>query len=200
MKTLFIDTSYKFIHVYILNEYNVVCERSLSVEKDMSNKILPLIRSCFDDLQFSIKDINNLFVTIGPGSFTGLRVGLTFAKIVAYSLNIKLYPVSTLEYLASISKKERKIISIIDARRGNVYAGYYDNELNLLHKEELISYENINNINSFIVSFDGIYNSNISNIDVVKLIKKHINDVPSDPKLLVPNYLKKTEAEEKLND
>ncbi len=200
MKTLFIDTSYKFIHVYILNEYNVVCEKSLSVEKDMSNKILPLIRSCFDDLQFSIKDINNLFVTIGPGSFTGLRVGLTFAKIVAYSLNIKLYPVSTLEYLASISKKERKIISIIDARRGNVYAGYYDNELNLLHKEELISYENINNINSFIVSFDGIYNSNISNIDVVKLIKKHINDVPSDPKLLVPNYLKKTEAEEKLND
>lgn len=200
MKTLFIDTSYKFIHVYILNEYNVVCERALSVEKDMSNKILPLIRSCFDDLQFSIKDINNLFVTIGPGSFTGLRVGLTFAKIVAYSLNIKLYPVSTLEYLASISKKERKIISIIDARRGNVYAGYYDNELNLLHKEELISYENINNINSFIVSFDGIYNSNISNIDVVKLIKKHINDVPSDPKLLVPNYLKKTEAEEKLND
>lgn len=200
MKTLFIDTSYKFIHVYILNEYNVVCEKSLSVEKDMSNKILPLIRSCFDDLQFSIKDINNLFVTIGPGSFTGLRVGLTFAKIVAYSLNVKLYPVSTLEYLASISKKERKIISIIDARRGNVYAGYYDNELNLLHKEELISYENINNINSFIVSFDGIYNSNISNIDVVKLIKKHINDVPSDPKLLVPNYLKKTEAEEKLND
>ena len=200
MKTLFIDTSYKFIHVYILNEYNVVCEKSLSVEKDMSNKILPLIRSCFDDLQFSIKDINNLFVTIGPGSFTGLRVGLTFAKIVAYSLNIKLYPVSTLEYLASISKKERKIISIIDARRGNVYAGYYDNELNLLHKEELISYENINNINSFIVSFDGIYNSNISNIDVVKLIKKHINDGPSDPKLLVPNYLKKTEAEEKLND
>ena len=147
------------------------------------------------------KDEDKIFVTIGPGSFTGVRVGITVAKTISWSLNIPVYPISTLEYLASVNTKYNKIISIIDARRENVFAGYYDTKLNKIKDEEHTNIESIKkNEDTILVSYDGVYDSEIIDVDIVKLINKHINDKSVNPHELNPNYLKKTEAEEKLND
>lgn len=201
MKYLLLDTSNSFINIYVIENDKLLVEEHIKVLKDMSNIIMPKIREIFDNLSFELRDIDKLFVTIGPGSFTGVRIGITVIKTIGYSLNIPVYPISTLEYLSSITTKKNRIISIIDARRGNVFAGYYDNNLNKLKEEALIPYDSIEiSDDDIIVSYDGVYNSEIMDVDVIKLINKHQNDNSINPHELVPNYLKKTEAEEKLND
>jgi len=202
MKYLFIDTSSNFINIYIIKDNNILVSKSLHTLKDMANSIMPLIRESFNDVGFKVNDIDKIFVTVGPGSFTGVRVGITVAKTISWSLNIPIYPISTLEYLASIDNTTyKKIISIIDARRGNVFAGFYDLNLNRLDTEKLVSYESLDIADdTMVVSYDGVYDSNVSSVDIIKLINKHLNDISINPHELVPNYLKKTEAEEKLND
>ena len=201
MKCLFIDTSNSFINIYIVEDNSVLVYKHVETLKDMANTIMPLIRESFNDVSFDIKDIDKIFATVGPGSFTGLRVGITVAKTISWGLKIPVYPISTLEFLASIDTDYTRIVPIIDARRGNVFVGAYDSNLNRLESEKLISYDNITKDNGTIfVSYDGVYSSDISNVNIIKLIKKHINDESVDPHKLVPNYLKKTEAEEKLDD
>ena len=200
MKYLFIDTSNSFISIYIVKDNKVLVYKKVETLKDMANTIMPLIREAFNEVNFHIKDIDKIFVTIGPGSFTGIRVGITVAKTISYCLNIPVYPISTLEYLSSINTNYRKIISIIDARRDNVFVGFYDTNLNKLEDEKMVSYDAIDIPNdTVVVSYDGIYDSSVLDIDIIKLINKHKNDDEINPHMLVPNYLKKTEAEEKLN-
>lgn len=200
MKYLFIDTSNSFISIYIVKDNKVLVYKKVETLKDMANTIMPLIREAFNEVNFHIKDIDKIFVTIGPGSFTGIRVGITVAKTISYCLNIPVYPISTLEYLSSINTNYRKIISIIDARRDNVFIGFYDTNLNKLEDEKMVSYDAIDIPNdTVVVSYDGVHDSKILDIDIIKLINKHKNDDEINPHMLVPNYLKKTEAEEKLN-
>lgn len=200
MKYLFIDTSNSFINIYIINDNNVLVYKKVETLKDMANTIMPLIREAFNEVKFDIKDIDKIFVTIGPGSFTGIRVGITVAKTISYCLNIPVYPISTLEYLSSINTNYSKIISIIDARRNNVFAGFYDSKLNKLEDEKLVGYNSIDiTDDTVVVSYDGIYDSSVLDIDIIKLIDKHKNDKAVNSHMLVPNYLKKTEAEEMLN-
>ena len=200
MRYLFIDTSNSFINIYIVNDETVLVHKKVETLKDIANTIMPLIRESFNEINFDIKDIDKIFVTIGPGSFTGIRVGITVAKTISYCLNIPLYPISTLEYLSSINTNYSKIISIIDARRNNVFAGFYDSKLNKLEDEKLVGYNSIDiTDDTVVVSYDGIYDSSVLDIDIIKLIDKHKNDKAVNPHMLVPNYLKKTEAEEMLN-
>lgn len=201
MKYLFIDTSSSYVNIYIIKGTSVLVSKSYHTLKDMANSIMPLIRESFNEVDFKVNDIDKIFVTVGPGSFTGVRVGITVAKTISWSLNIPVYPISALEYLASIDTTYNKIIPIIDARRGNVFAGLYDSNLNRLDTEKLVSYESLDiTDDTTVVSYDGVYNSNKSSVDIIKLINKHLNDCEITPHELVPNYLKKTEAEEKLHD
>ena len=201
MKCLFIDTSNSFINIYIVKDDSVLVYKKVETLRDMANTIIPLIREAFNEIDFNIKDVDKIFVTIGPGSFTGVRVGITVAKTIAWGLSIDVYPISTLEYLSSIDTKYSRIMPIIDARRENVFTSVYDNYLNKLEDEKLIGYEDINkDEDTLVVSYDGVYESTISNVDIIKLINKHLDDKAINPHKLVPNYLKKTEAEEKLND
>ena len=200
MKYLFIDTSNSFINIYIIEDNKILVYKHVETLKDMANTIMPLIRDAFNEVSFDIKDIDKIFVTVGPGSFTGLRVGITVAKTISWSLKIRVYPISTLEYLASINTDYKRIVPIIDARRGNVFAGFYSSNLKKVDDEKLINYDSLNiNDDTVVVSYDGVYNSTVSNINIIKLINKHLEDKDINPHELVPNYLKKTEAEEKLN-
>lgn len=201
MRSLFIDTSSSFVNIYIVKDDSILVSKSYHTLKDMANSIMPLIRESFNEVDFKVNDIDKIFVTVGPGSFTGVRVGITVAKTISWGLNIPVYPISTLEYLASIDTNYNKIISIIDARRGNVFAGFYDSNLNKLDTEKLVGYDELSkDDDTLVVSYDGVYNSTISNVNILKIVNKHLDDKSINPHKLVPNYLKKTEVEEKLND
>lgn len=104
-----------------------------------SKNLLPFIDSVLKETNHVQQDLQGVVVSIGPGSYTGLRIGVSTAKGMAYSLGIPVITVSTLESIAQGAKQqagacECDIVPMIDARRMEVFAARYDNDMNLLDK------------------------------------------------------------------
>ena len=205
MRSLLIDTTTSNIIVSIIEDNNILFEYKETIISDMSSKILPIISNGLNSINLKLKDIDKIFVSNGPGSFTGIRVGITVAKTIAWALKKEIVPISSLELMATTPTNKKYLVPMIDARRGNVFAGIYDKNLNILKEDKLINLnelsKDLNNEYEFI-SYDNINLNNIviPNVDVLKIINKHINDSGINPHNINPNYLKLTEAEEKLGN
>ena len=201
MKILLIDTTTSFVTVSIIDNDVILYNYYNQITTDMSSKLIPIIDEAFSNVQFELKDIDKILVANGPGSFTGIRVGVTIAKTIAWSLNIDIVPISSLELMATTRADKKYLVPMIDARRGNVFGGIYDTELKCIKSDRLISLnelvKDLDDTYEF-VSYDNIeiYGLIKPNIDVLKIVKKHENDEGINPHNLNPNYLKLTEAEE----
>ena len=126
MLILGIDTSTKICTCSIFDSENgVIAETSLSVKKNHSNIVMPMIDNLFKISDLTINDIDKIAVAIGPGSFTGVRIALGIAKGLAMALNKPLIAVNELDILEAIaSGNENEIIPLIDARKERVYYKY----------------------------------------------------------------------------
>ena len=190
MKYLFIDTcSNCLIISTIINnklDYFFIDKNN----NDTSSKVMKVLKEAVCD----INTVDKIFVVNGPGSFTGIRVGVTIAKTIGFCLNIPIIKLSELELLATTKTDTKYNVSLIDARRGYVYAGIYDKDLNCYLEDQHVLLNDIKYPDSYTVI------DNYDNIDLLKIIKKHEFDEPINPHDLKPNYLKRTEAEEKLDD
>lgn len=202
MNYLFIDTSSSNVIVAIVKDTNIVSCFNKKVDLDLSVNIIPIITRIFDESKMVANDIDTIFVVNGPGSFTGIRIGVTIAKTYAWSLKKKITPISSLEVMATTPFEGEYIIPVIDARRAYVYAGIYDSKLISKNQDEYVSLEELSKKvpkNSVYVSYDDINIDHIKpKVDIIRLIQKHINDKEVNPHSLNPNYLKMTEAEENL--
>lgn len=195
MMYLLIDTSLKYPTVSIVEEDKILYLFHEEIDSDMSSKIMPIIDEGFKNINKNIIDIDKIFVVNGPGSFTGVRIGVTIGKTIAWALKKDIVTISSLEFMATTKVDTNYIVPIIDARRGNVFAGIYDKNLNIIKDDKLINLEELKNSidsNYTIVSYD----LNNVDIDVLKIINKHKNDKSINPHSVNPNYLKLTEAEE----
>ncbi len=190
MKYLFIDTcSNCLIISTIINnkiDYFFIDKNN----NDTSSKVMKVLKEAVAD----INTVDKIFVVNGPGSFTGIRVGVTIAKTIGFCLNIPIIKLSELELLATTNTDTKYNVSLIDARRGYVYVGIYDKDLNCYLQDQHILLNDIKYPDSYTII------DNYDNIDLIKMIKKHEFDDPINPHDLKPNYLKRTEAEEKLDD
>ena len=196
MISIVVDTSTPTLLFSIVENNEIKYLYNSKTDGDLSSNFMVIVSNAFNETNIKPNDVNKIFISTGPGSFTGIRIGMTFAKVFAYSLKKDLIPFSTLELFAS-SSSSKNIISVIDARRDYVYRGIYDDSLNCL-KDEIKSFKNYS-----VYSYDSFsdINSVIPNVNVLKLVNKHIDDKPVNPHELKPSYLKMTEAEEKiLND
>ena len=126
MLILGIDTSTKICTCSIFDSENgIIAETSLSVKKNHSNIVMPIIDNLFKISDLNINDIDKIAVAIGPGSFTGVRIALGIAKGLAMALNKPLIAVNELDILEAIaSGNENEIIPLIDARKERVYYKY----------------------------------------------------------------------------
>lgn len=102
-----------------------------------SKNLLPFIDSVLKETNHVQQDLQGVVVSIGPGSYTGLRIGVSTTKGMAYSLGIPVVTVSTLESIAQGAKQHAgnsncDIVPMIDARRMEVFSARYDNNMNLL--------------------------------------------------------------------
>lgn len=202
MISLFIDTADKEVIVGILNNSNILSLKKQPNENDLSIKLLPMIDDLLKECELDVNQIEKIFVVNGPGSFTGIRIGLTVAKVMAWSLKCPIVLLSELEILASTVTENKYIIPMIDAKRGYVYGAVYTDKLRVIQKDEYIKYNDIveisKNYEGTIVSHYDYDNAIKPNVNISKVISKHLKDKGVNPHCANPNYLKKTEAEENL--
>ncbi len=201
MISLFLDTA---SHNMIVGIYKDTDELYFSIEENnnqLSEKLLPAIKRAFENVDLSLADINRIYVVNGPGSFTGVRIGVAVAKTIAWALKKEIIPISELELMASTDIDEKNKLSMIDAKRGYVYAGIYDKNLNVVMEDTYTALDFVLSQidqDAVMISDDSFeFETMIPKYNIPQIIEKHKNDLPCNPHSLNPNYLKKTEAEEK---
>jgi tRNA threonylcarbamoyladenosine biosynthesis protein TsaB len=127
LKVLAIDTSTTRISVAIVEDATILVEREDTVAKNRTG-VLPLIDAAFADIGMPPRAIDAVAVGAGPGSFTGLRIGMATAKGIAFAAQRPLWAVSSLAALVEPELARDPgglVVGVIDARRGEVYAGAY---------------------------------------------------------------------------
>lgn len=126
MKVLCIDTSSKLCSVAILEDTTLINKLELDNGLTHSETLMPLIKKLFDKSNLSLKDIDLLVSDVGPGSFTGIRIGVATCKAFSDSLNIPCVGVSSLEVLAYNAKNDGVVCSTIDCKNDNCYFALYE--------------------------------------------------------------------------
>lgn len=126
MKVLAIDTSNFALGIALAQEDYVIGEYITNIKKNHSLRVMPAIEGLLRDCETNPADLEKIVVARGPGSYTGVRIGVTIAKTLAWTLQIPLTGISSLEVLAANGRYFNGLISpIFDARRGQVYTGLY---------------------------------------------------------------------------
>lgn len=206
MISLFLDSCDKKIIVALLKDNKLIYSKIEENDNHLSERFLPMIKDALDEVEYSLNDVNRIYIVNGPGSFTGIRVGVVTAKVIAWGLKKEIIPISELEVVSSAYSDKKYNVPYIDARRDYVYAGMYDNNLNQVFEDVYISKEKLLNkirrhskLDEYqFVSYDKLFeNTMYPSIDIEKIVEKHQNDIGLNPHDIVPNYLKRTEAEEK---
>lgn len=131
MLILGIDTATRVASVGLLSDGEIIAEESSLSGANHTEILLPLILRVLNSVQYSLPDVQGIGVSIGPGSFTGLRIALGTVKGLAYALNQKVAAIPTLEALArTVVEWEGEICTVSDARKGEVYAAFFRRDLN----------------------------------------------------------------------
>lgn len=126
MKILAVDTATQSCSVAVLDSSHLVAELTHNHGLTHTRRLMPMIDSVLDDCGFSVEDMDGLAVTRGPGSFTGLRIGLSTVKGLAFAASRPVAGVSALDVLARQFPFTRcRICAMIDARKNEVYAAEY---------------------------------------------------------------------------
>jgi len=149
MKLLALDTSSMTATVALLDDDKLIGEYTLNHKKSHSQKLIPMIDELIKSCDLTPKDIDVFAVSLGPGSFTGLRIGIATITAMAQALDKTVVGVPTLEALAfNLFNCEGLICPIIDAQRDSVYTGVYQCmdgnmvevvEPQMIHIDDLIS-------------------------------------------------------------
>lgn len=213
MKTLFIDSSRKSLSIALASQNKLLFVSNVNSYSKHSNYLLNEIKNILTKLNININDIDNYVVLNGPGSFTGIRVGITVAKILAWTLSKKLYVINNLKAL-SLESEDEVIVSIIPDKKDFSYVGIYS-------KDNVI--EDYVNINDPILNFNGKsitlvtmeendYVTRLSNMlslnnkvnikiindyNYLNLINYALSKNNINPHSAKPIYLKKIDAEKK---
>jgi tRNA threonylcarbamoyladenosine biosynthesis protein TsaB len=124
---LAIDNSMDFLNIALSEGYDLLEERHIGGDRHPSEIIGVAASRVLGDHGLSFSELSRLIVTIGPGSFTGIRVALAFSKGISAGLNIPVTPLPTLDVLASaLSFMEGShVCPLIDAKKGEVFAALY---------------------------------------------------------------------------
>lgn len=220
MKILVADTSSSVCSVGVFENDVLINKNELDNGKTHSENFMPLVEKTLNEAEMKLDDIEYLAVVVGPGSFTGIRIGVASCKAMAEIKRVKVVPVYSLDSLAANEVGNGNVIcSMIDARNNQVYCGIYDNKINKL--EEYMA-DDIENVLSFLNKYDDIVfvgdgavlheamirekmvdekivfsSNNKQNAESLGIIayKKIKNGEFTDPDSVVPVYLRKSQAE-----
>ena len=133
MKVLGIDTSSNATSIAVNEDNKLICEYTVNTKTTHSQKLMPMIENMLKISEINVNDMDMISICQGPGSFTGLRIGMATAKALSHVNNLPIVGVNSLELLAgNMDLSDKKICSILDAQRTQVYMGQYKFENNKL--------------------------------------------------------------------
>lgn len=223
MVILSISTSTNICSVSLVNENTIIKELSIHDAKTHSENLMPLIDELLKTTNYSLKDINYLACDVGPGSFTGIRIGIATIKAISEVHNIPISPISSLQALSyNVNISDGLICSMIDARNENIYYCTFDKnhlpiqDLKAEHIDEALNYlSNLDNKITFVGNGAIVNKEKIIEKLSSKAIFHEQNDLLSSKVLvaarkkiekkeycnadeLLPIYLRKSQAERML--
>lgn len=126
MKILSIDTASEVCGVSILENSNLICRLDQNTGRTHSEKLMNMIEQAFNQCHLTLKDMDLLVCDKGPGSFTGIRIGIATIKAFHDSLQIPCIGVTSLEGLAYSIQKEGFIVTLLDCKNNNCYYALYE--------------------------------------------------------------------------
>jgi tRNA threonylcarbamoyladenosine biosynthesis protein TsaB len=140
---LLLETSGKNCSVALANEHAILLSKSANAEHFVhAEQLHVMMHSIFSELSISMSSLDCIVVSKGPGSYTGLRIGVSAAKGLCFSLNIPLIALDTTEILAHhaarVAPQATRIIAMIDARRMEVYSAHFDAHAKRLSEDEAV--------------------------------------------------------------
>lgn len=223
MKILSVSTATNHLSVALNDGQQVIVEKNEQDERNHSEHLDPLIDEILKDNNLTLKDIDRFAVAIGPGSYTGLRIGITTVKMFASILSKEVVGISTLQALAKGVKEEALVITGLDARNNNYFAAGYlsrDVQQNVIPDghynidvliKAIQEYVAKNEVKKIIFVGSGLkkqdekikslgipyeYGTDEQNVIHAGLIGQLAeNASPVDPDKLLPRYLRRTQAE-----
>ena len=170
--------------------------------KDLSRFTINEVSKMFEEVNIKPVDIKKIIVVNGPGSFTGIRIGITLAKLMAFCLNIPITTITSLEAMKESVDTDKLIVPIIDARHNSCYAAIYDKDM-IIQDGMYMSLEKLKliltglNKEYIFVSNDEFEFETVSyKPDYKRIIEKYNDKEEISSHLVNPNYMKLTEAEE----
>ncbi len=207
MITLFIDTSSTDVSIAILKDQLILASITKSIPNQHSIYTVSFIEECLKKAKVTVDDIEKILVVNGPGSFTGLRIGVTIAKVYAYLKNIPIVVVSSLKMLA-LSAHHDYCLALIDAHHDHYYFGLYDSNQHEVIPEQFGTREKVLEL---ISKYQPVVVCNENSvIGQKKILKQSLNigkivSYYQERKgeishLVVPNYLKLPQALEERHD
>ena len=135
MKILGIDTSSKILSIALSEDKNILKEETHLLDRKHSSLLVPKIEKMLKDKNLSINDIDMFVIGLGPGSFTGLRIGVSTVKGFGIATKKLCVGVSSLDALALNANEGDLIVPILDAKREKVYSAIYKKEKNRIIKK-----------------------------------------------------------------
>ena len=206
MISLFLDTSSSILRIYLVKNSDILFSEELITKNNHSEFFLPLIQKSLEENNIKPEDVDKIYTVIGPGSFTGTRIGVTVSKTFAYSINKNVIPVSSLKMQVLDFNDYDYYVSVIKDRKNNIYYGIYNSDFDNINDECYSNIEELrnelDNLNGKIlsVSDEKIFNDYDYKTPKINIFKtlEYYKDSEINSFLLKPNYLKKIEAESKL--
>ena len=205
MISLFLNTSSSYLGLALFKDKNLIDSYYEKLDKDVSRIALVKVKEIIENNGYTKEDIDSIYCVNGPGSFTGLRVGVTISKTFAFFKEKNLFAVSSLYSLAASIKGYDYIVPVIDARRGFVFAGIYDKDYNSILEDEYISLDELKEKTKTLKNVIFVSEVPINGLETTLVVPSFENIIRNyhekkvEASTFTPTYLKKTEAEENLN-
>lgn len=196
MISLVMDTSNSYLAVGLFKDNMCLEAFQEKGSRRQSEKAIPSLKEVLDRHHIALKDVNEMIITSGPGSYTGVRVAMTIAKTLAAVSDVRIKSVSSLAAYAGMNQA----LSVIDARGHKVFVGVYENGLPLI-KEQVVTLEDFAQLRAEYEDFElvgevGCLGLDEKECDLCANIYAlaQMADPIKNVDLLVPTYIKDVEA------
>lgn len=209
MICLFFDTSSELLKVSLIKDNKIIFDKELHTKNDHSSYLVPTIDEAFKSNNIDFKELDEIIVGNGPGSFTGTRISIAVAKTYAFSFNIPVYMISSLEELIYNNDGYDFYVPIIEEKKENLYFSIFDKDKKRVMDDTYSSteymYKKLEELDGKILLISlsdkeyEKYDTVKASINALNIMKNiDVNNAKVNPHLLKPNYIKKIEAEAKL--